>query len=106
MEKPKWMRERDGDEIVESSEKLLKPSNPGEEVRIAIDSKQTIVNGLESLLARKREEERVYRRRIGIRSKSTLFASAPKRGRNAEETAVLQKFAKEKADLKQRIKKM
>jgi hypothetical protein len=109
LEKPKWMRERDGDDILESSKSLIesgKLSNVEEEVRQNLDAKQTIINGLNNILARKREEERVYRRRIGIRSKSTLFASAPKHGRNAEETAVLQKFAQEKAALKQRIKEV
>lgn len=68
--------------------------------------KEVIRKGLENMLRQKRVEEARYRRSIGLRPHSTLFKSKEKYGRNEEENLWLEKFRKEKEDIKKNLKNL
>ena len=116
LEKPKWMQERDE----QRSKRWFKSKRQreqeewdrqmGEETSQdaskAFDDKAVIRKGLENMLQRKRNEEARYRKSIGLRSYSTLFQRKEKYGRNEEQNAWLEKFKREKEQIKRNLRNL
>ena len=116
LEKPKWMQERDE----QRSKRWFKSKRQreqeewdrqmGEETSQdaskAFDDKAVIRKGLENMLQRKRNEEARYRKSIGLRSYSTLFQRKEKHGRNEEQNAWLEKFKREKEQIKKNLRNL
>ena len=58
------------------------------------------------MLQRKRNEEARYRKSIGLRAYSTLFQRKEKHGRNEEQNAWLEKFKREKEEIKKNLRNL
>ena len=116
LEKPKWMQERDE----QRSKRWFKSKRQREQeewdrqmneessqdASKAFDDKAVIRKGLENMLQRKRNEEARYRKSIGLRSYSTLFQRKEKHGRSEEQNAWLEKFKREKEEIKKNIRNL
>ena len=117
LEKPQWMKERDekrskrwfknkrqrDEEAWE--EEIEQEITTGKALQ-ALDEKDTIRRGLEGMLRRKRAEEARYRQSIGLRPHSTIFKRKEKYGRTEEENIWLEKFRKEKEEIKNNLKNL
>ena len=90
----------------EEWEKEMETSSSVDKAVEGLSKKEVIRKGLENMLRQKRVEEARYRKSIGLRPYSTLFKSKEKRGRNEEENLWLEKFKKEKEDIKKNLRNL
>ena len=103
LEKPSWMKERDEDAEDANSLFPTDAKDINAQVKEQLDSKHVVIAGFQSLLDKTREEERQYKRSIGLRTTRSLFSFAPRTGKTEEQNSRLKAFVAEKEALKLRI---